>query len=203
MTVRPMQHLARGPVQLVAIAGSAGFMKPLKTIVAGLPKRTDTAYVILIHRARGGPHLLDSILAAGAHLPVSYVRSVERLTAGHVYIAPPGEHHLAVRRGYLELVGGPKVGFHRPAADVLFNSIADSFGERAIAVVLSGAGKNGVHGLTAIRNCGGRVLVQSPAEAEHPSMPQHALLVAPDALCAPAVALAAWLAEHAMSKPAA
>lgn len=203
MSVTPGEerHFEKLPAQVVVIAGSAGSLAPLKTIIGALPKETDAAYLVLVHRSAEPPFMLASILGQRARLPVDYAKSGKLLLAGRVYIAPPGERHLVVQSTMLRLVSGPKVGFHRPAADVLFASVAEAFGERATAVVLSGGGANGVSGLTRILDHGGRVLVQSPEEAEHDSMPRHALRIAPGAMCASAAELGAWLAAHAITEP--
>jgi two-component system chemotaxis response regulator CheB len=70
---------------------------------------------------------------------------------------------------------GPKVHWARPAADPLFISAAQAYGERVIGLVLSGGDNDGAEGLRAIKQHGGRALVQKPKEAVQPSMPEAAI----------------------------
>jgi two-component system, chemotaxis family, protein-glutamate methylesterase/glutaminase len=94
---------------------------------------------------------------------------------GTVYIAPPNRHLLVNRDGRLALADSELVHFLRPSADLLFESVAASFCDRAIAVVLSGTGRDAVMGVTAIKSTGGTVIAQDPKSAEFPGMPEEAI----------------------------
>ena len=87
-------------------------------------------------------------------------KSEDRLHAGTVFIAPPGAHILVDPEGTISLSHRPPVHFVRPAADRLFDSIAGSFGTRAVAVVLTGTGHDGATGAQAVKRAGGMVIVQ-------------------------------------------
>jgi len=90
----------------------------------------------------------------------------------------PADRRLTVKPpGQCMLDTGPKVHFHRPAADPLFKSAAQTFGSRVIGVVLTGRDSDGAEGLRAIKGAGGIGVVQNPAEAMAPDMPCRALAI--------------------------
>src|SRR5437899_243616 len=97
----------------------------------------------------------------------------EEMEGGTVYIAQPGMH-LLVRAGRLVLTDTKLVHFSRPSIDLLFESVADAYGDRAIGVVLSGSGVDGADGIRDIKAKGGTTLVQDPSSAAHAGMPQAA-----------------------------
>jgi two-component system chemotaxis response regulator CheB len=94
---------------------------------------------------------------------------------GNVYLAPPDRHLLVNGDGTLSLTQTELVNFVRPSADLLFESVAAAYGGRAIAVVLTGAGKDGSLGVTAIKKRGGTVIVQDEATSEFFGMPGAAI----------------------------
>ncbi len=93
---------------------------------------------------------------------------------GRVYLGPPDYHLLAEPENFSLSTDDP-VQYARPSVDLLFESAADSFGPAVIAVVLSGANRDGARGAARVREKGGRVVVQDPATAESPVMPLAAL----------------------------
>jgi two-component system, chemotaxis family, protein-glutamate methylesterase/glutaminase len=139
-----------------------------------------SVYVVL-HLPRSGPHALPAILSRAGPLPA--VGAVDNMfgQTGVIYVAPPDHHLVLVPDGRMRLTQDIAVRGHRPSVDVLFRSAAQARGERAIAVVLSGAGSDGAAGLAAVIEAGGAGIVQDPSDAQHPSMPEQALAVAPAA----------------------
>jgi two-component system, chemotaxis family, protein-glutamate methylesterase/glutaminase len=99
----------------------------------------------------------------------------DRLEAGRVYVAPPDAHLLVGADGRLVLDGGPPVHFVRPSIDRLLASLAESYEGRAVAVVLSGTGKDGAEGVRLVKAGGGTVLAQSSETSEHSGMPEAAV----------------------------
>ena len=139
-----------------------------------MPAGSPHAICVVLHVAPSGPSVLAPILDRRSELAVEPAAHGAPALAGHAYVAPP-DHHLTVRDGRLELARGPLVNGVRPAADPLLRSLAESYGRSAVAVVLSGALGDGSLGARAVAEAGGRVLIQDPAEALVPSMPERAI----------------------------
>lgn len=118
--------------------------------------------------------LIADILGRRTRLPVKEAAETDHVELGHVYIAPPNRHLLVNRDRSISLTQTELVHFVRPSADLLFESVAASFRERAIAVVLSGSGQDGAMGVKAIKKMGGTVIVQDARNAEFAGMPEAA-----------------------------
>ena len=171
---------------VVGLGASAGGLEVLCTVLGGLPPDLPAAVVIVLHLSPTAPSVLDEILRRCGSLPVSFVRERVPLEAGRVYVAPP-DNHLTVGRGFVCTDRGPTVNAVRPSADVLFGSLAEQFGPRAVGVILSGTLDDGAAGLLRIKEAGGLSIVQDPKEAVFPGMPERAIgLAGPDHVCAAA-----------------
>jgi two-component system chemotaxis response regulator CheB len=119
--------------------------------------------------------MLAEILGKRTSLKVRQACEGDELRPGCVYIAPPDHHLLVNRNGKLSLSQSELVHFVRPSADLLFESMAASYEERAIAVVLTGSGSDGKIGVKAVKSRGGIIIAQSEASAEHFGMPGTAI----------------------------
>lgn len=163
----------------VAIAASTGGPRALAEVIPGLPATLDAAVIVVQHMPPGFTEGLARRLDQLAALPVSEASDGQLLRAGAVYLAPGGRH-LRVRREAAEvrfvLSDEPPVHGVRPAADPLFASVAHCFGAHAVGVILTGMGRDGVEGLGAIHDAGGRALVQDEATSIIYGMPAQALL---------------------------
>jgi two-component system chemotaxis response regulator CheB len=113
-------------------------------------------------------------LSAAGPLPCTVARDGERIRAGHVYIAP-ADHHMLLHPTTVVVSKGARENRYRPAIDPLFRSAAVAHGSRVIGVLLTGLLDDGTSGLEAIHQCGGVTVVQDPADAAYPDMPQSAL----------------------------
>jgi two-component system chemotaxis response regulator CheB len=91
-----------------------------------------------------------------------------------VYTAPPDEH-LLVGPGKIQLAHSQLVHFSRPSIDLLFESVAGTYGSRSIGVVLSGSGKDGAAGVRTVKEAGGITIAQTPETAEFRHMPEAAI----------------------------
>lgn len=167
--------LAGTMFDVVAIATSAGGLQALSQVLMDLPADFPAAIVIVQHLSPRSQSLLPRILAQRTHLVVKSAVVGERLIAATVYVALPDWHLLIAPTGRIKMSQTEKINFTRPAADCLFQSLAKSCRCRAIAVVLSGNGKDGAMGIQEIKQLGGTTIAQDPATAEFPGMPLAAI----------------------------
>ena len=162
---------ASKPFDVVALASSAGGLTALSTVLGALPGNFPVAVVIVQHLDPRHRSLMADILSRRTPLKVKQAEEGETLRPGTVYVAPPDRHLLVNSDGTLSLTQSMLVRFVRPSADLLFESVAASYRDRAIAVVLSGSGSDGAMGAQAIKKMGGTVIAQDEATAEFPGMP--------------------------------
>ncbi|MCR5887881.1 chemotaxis protein CheB [Hymenobacter sp. J193] len=163
------------PSVLIVIGTSAGGMPALIRLVAQLPPTLPATVLVVQHLApdsTGTP--LVKRLSQHTGLRCQLAVNQTHIEAGALYLAPP-DRHLLVKDGHLLVTKGPRENNYRPAADALFRSAAVAYGPNVLGVVLTGMLHDGTAGLEFIKRCGGTTLVQDPAEAEFPSMPESAL----------------------------
>jgi two-component system, chemotaxis family, protein-glutamate methylesterase/glutaminase len=163
--------------RLVVVGASTGGIEALVPLVSGLDRGFAATVVIVLHLPARVDTRLPEILARRSCLPVALARDAEALTPGRVIVAPP-DRHVEVVDGVIRLVHGPRENGFRPAIDPLFRTAARSWGASVVAVLLSGGLQDGVSGLMAVRNAGGVGIVQDPAEALAPELPQRAIQLA-------------------------
>jgi len=150
--------------EIVAMAASAGGLRALEHLLSSLPDDFLASLVVVQHLDRRHRSLLATILSRRTTLPVQEAAEGDRLLPGRVYIAPPDKHLLVNPDGTLSLSHSELVHFVRPSADLLFESVAASYKDRVIAVVLTGMGTDGSMGLQAVKKMGGTVIVQDAPE---------------------------------------
>jgi two-component system, chemotaxis family, protein-glutamate methylesterase/glutaminase len=177
---------------VVVVGASWGGLEALTSLVRGLPGDFAVPVVVIQHRGRDSKTLLADLLQDRSRLRVSEPDDKEPLLPGHVYVAP-SDYHLLVDDGYLTLEMDAPVRYSRPSIDVTFTSAADTFGARAIGVVLTGANADGAIGLRSIVDAGGTGIVQDPDSAEMPVMPRAARLAVPEAIVLPVEKIAPHL----------
>jgi two-component system, chemotaxis family, protein-glutamate methylesterase/glutaminase len=172
---RPKQDRSHPPFDIVAFAASAGGVFALTEILGKLPADFRATVVVVQHLDPRHRSLMPEIFGRRCKLPVDQALDGMDIEPGHIYLAPPDRHLLINAGGTVSLTQTELVNFVRPSADLLFESVAAAYGERAIAVVLTGAGKDGSMGVTAIKARGGTVIVQDEATSEFFSMPSAAI----------------------------
>jgi two-component system chemotaxis response regulator CheB len=160
---------------VVAIAASAGGLKAINVILSSLSSKFPATIVVVQHLDPRHRSLMAEILARNTTLRVKQAEDGETMQPGTVYIAPPDRHLLVNSDSTLALSQSELVHFVRPSADLLFESVAASHKDRAIAVVLTGTGSDGSMGVQAIKKMGGTVICQDVDTAEFSGMPLAAM----------------------------
>jgi two-component system chemotaxis response regulator CheB len=166
--------------EIVVVGTSWGGLSALRELIVGLPATLGVPLVVVQHRHRESDHLLTTLLQDETPLCVCEVEDKTPMTAGNIYFAP-ADYHLLVEIGSVALSVDEPLNYSRPSIDVTFQSAADAYGARAVGVVLTGANADGAQGLRRIVSRGGIGLVQLPATAESPTMPQAAINAVPEA----------------------
>jgi two-component system, chemotaxis family, protein-glutamate methylesterase/glutaminase len=159
---------------VVAMAASAGGLTALNRVLGELPGDFPAAIVVVQHLDPRHPSMMAEILSRRARLQVKQAVEGDLVRPGMVYIAPP-DRHLLVNPGTLSLSQTELVHFVRPSADLLFESVAASYRERALAVVLTGTGADGSMGVQAVKKMGGTVIAQDESSSDFFGMPGGAI----------------------------
>jgi two-component system chemotaxis response regulator CheB len=166
---------------LVAIGSSWGGLDALRMVLRGLPGDFAAAVIVAQHRSPDShPTAFRELLGAVTRLRVCEVDDKDGLAPGTVLLAPP-DYHSLIEGDHVALSLEERVTYARPSIDVLFASAAETYRERCVGVVLTGANEDGASGLARIRELGGEAVVQDPATAERAEMPEAALAAVPDA----------------------
>lgn len=175
---KPAVPLKKGQARCaIGIAASTGGPRALSEIIPRLPADLPSAFLIVQHMPPGFTRPFAQRLDSLSAIPVKEAEDGELLRAGQAYVAPAGVH-MTLRRtdeGIAVALGdGDAVWGVKPAADLLFRSLAEHFGPASGGVVLTGIGRDGSAGLRAIREVGGWTAVQDSATSVVYGMPRNA-----------------------------
>lgn len=165
----------------VVVGASAGGVDALLKILGALPPRFSLPIIGVLHLPEEGDSRLAEVFEQRLQRPVRQAVDKAPIEPGMIYFAGPG-YHLSVERDLtFSLSQEDRVHYSRPAIDLLFESAADVYADQLVGVLLTGANQDGAQGLARIAESGGLTLVQNPAEAQMPVMPEAALaLFSPD-----------------------
>jgi two-component system chemotaxis response regulator CheB len=159
----------------VVVAASRGGIQALRRLLSGLPAGFPAPIAIVQHRGIVLPNYQPEVLRPYTPLPVSIAADGERPVPGHAYLAPPHAHLTFAPDGRLHLRNGVRIRHLRSSADPLFESAAATFGNRVLAIVLTGADYDATAGTRTVKAKGGIVIAQDEATSEDFSMPRSAI----------------------------
>jgi len=146
--------------KIIAIACSAGGPKALATILSKIPQDFKYPIIVAQHMALGSAEEFVNWLKTKSTIPVEVVQKIKALEKGKAYICPP-ENDWEIKPGQKRFAIPIKSSqLYNPSCDVLLSSVAQSYGEKAIGIILNGMGKDGVKGMMAIQNNGGVTIAQ-------------------------------------------
>ncbi|MBP5973562.1 chemotaxis protein CheB [Brasilonema sp. CT11] len=168
-------------IQFIAIGTSLGGLEALEVLLAGLPKNFPVPVAIVQHRYKFSDQKLKVALQEYSALVVTEPQDKEEIVPGYIYLAP-ADYHLMIEvtsdtvpEPSFSLCVDTAVTYARPSIDVLFETAADTYAERLIAVLLTGANHDGMQGMRKIKARGGKTVVQEPSTAACPIMPEAAI----------------------------
>jgi two-component system chemotaxis response regulator CheB len=166
------------PSRIVAIGISTGGPNALLYLLSQLPADFPASILIVQHMPEGFTQMFANRLAESCSIEVKEAQSGDLLLAGRALICP-GNRHMRVRRmpmgDVAVLADDPRVNGHRPSADILFRSVAQEFGAKAIGLIMTGMGEDGADGIGEIKAAGGLTVAQDEASSVVFGMPKVAI----------------------------
>ena len=184
---------------VVAIGASAGGLDALERLFDELPPHSGGAFVVIQHLSPDHKSMMANLLARHTAMPVITVENEMEIEPGHVYLIPPGKN-MTVSGSQLRLSPkNPRV-LSLPI-DLFFTSLAQTFGNHSIGVILSGTGSDGTRGAVAINDAGGLLLAQDPESAKFDGMPRSVMATGLVDYVLPPEALARQLVAHFQHAP--
>jgi two-component system chemotaxis response regulator CheB len=161
--------------ELLLLGGSAGSFKLLFQMVKLLPADLGKTVIIIIHRKRNFFSEIAKLFAENSRMSLREIEDKDVLKKNTIYIAPANYHTLIEKGGYFSLDVSEAVWYSKPSIDVTFESAADVYQERCMAILLSGANQDGAEGLLKLRQSGAVTIAQHPEDAEMDEMPASAI----------------------------
>ncbi|MBX7174592.1 MAG: PAS domain S-box protein [Pyrinomonadaceae bacterium] len=159
---------------IVGIGASAGGIKSLKEFFTLMPDDSGMVFVVILHLSEEHESNLAEILNRQTSMPVQQVNSTIKMEPNNVYVIPPAKH-LELKDGEIHLKKPKRVRGVRVPIDRFFRSMAETYGQKAICIILSGTGRDGTLGIKHIKGKNGFAIVQDPFDAEYDEMPRSAI----------------------------
>ena len=184
-----------GNYAVVGIGASAGGLEAFSKLVDGLPPQSGMAFILVQHLDPTHESMMVELLASHTLMNVRQATDGMQVAPDHLYLIPPGTY-LSVDRGRLHLSQPKARHGARLPFDFLLHSLAEEYGSRTIAVVLSGTGADGSLALKAIKEKGGLVVAQEPVKSAYDGMPRGAIMTGTVDLVLPVTEIADALVTY-------
>ena len=170
----PSKSDPSAPIYYVGVGASAGGLEALEAFFSPMAPDSGLAFIVIQHLSPDYKSMMVELLSKRTAMPVRRAEEGMRVEANSVYLIPP-KKNLSIFHGKLLLSESDHSrGLNLPI-DVFLRSLADDQAEKAIGVILSGTGSDGVRGIRAIKEAGGMVMVQSEESAKFDGMPRAAI----------------------------
>jgi len=162
-------------IKALIIGGSAGSFQPVNKILNDLPKEINVPVFLVLHRLKHVRSGFVEALSLKSNIPIVEPSDKQIFRDGTAYLAPANYHMYFDFGNRILLSTEEQVNHSRPSIDLSFMSAAYLFEDKLLAVILSGANKDGVNGMKAIHEFGGKTIVQDPADCQVDTMTQGTL----------------------------
>jgi two-component system chemotaxis response regulator CheB len=161
--------------ELLIIGGSAGSFPVVSKLLEKMPPKFRLPVVLCLHRLKDKREGFKEALEIKSMVPVEEPDDKSTIVPGRAFVAPANYHLLIESPSQFALATTELVQYSRPSIDVLFESAADVFNDRLVAMLLSGANRDGALGMKRVKDRGGLTIIQDPAVCSMPTMPEAAL----------------------------
>ncbi len=169
-----LQPPTGGIFPIVGIGASAGGIEACSDLLRSLPIDTGIGVVVVQHLGPNSPSMLSQILSRVTAMPVAEATQAVAVEPDHIYVIPPNMQ-MTIAEGRLQLAPRASGPQRFMSIDIFFKSLAESCGNRAIGVVLSGLDGDGAQGLKTIKQAGGITFAQTQNTAQYGEMPHSAV----------------------------
>ena len=159
------------PVPMIALGASAGGLEPFEQFFDAMPIDSGAAFSIIQHLSPDFESMMDELLARHSTMDIMRVVDGLPVSPNTIYLNPP-RFDMIVKDGIFKLSPRPKGDKLNLPIDIFFESLAKEYGEKSIAIILSGTGSDGTRGAGLIKKAGGKVIVQEPSSAKFDGMPR-------------------------------
>ncbi|MBM4066698.1 MAG: chemotaxis-specific protein-glutamate methyltransferase CheB [Planctomycetes bacterium] len=173
--VKPVSLIKSNTPEIVGIGASTGGPSVVMQILKSIPSDYKPGILVVQHMASGFIKGFSDWLGAACKVKVSLAKDGEKIEGGQALVAPDGCHTIVRSKKTIGLVSGEKVHGVKPSVDVLFNSIAEVYGNSAVGVLLTGMGADGAEGLKHMKERGGATIAQSEDSCAVFGMPKVAI----------------------------
>lgn len=160
---------------IVLLGGSAGSFKIIFQLARNFTTQLNKSVIIVIHRKKNFFSEIENLFNENIRILFREISDKDKINKNTIYIAPANYHVLIEKEGYFSLDVSDSVWYSKPSIDVTFESAAEIYKDRCVAILLSGANQDGAEGLLKLRNSGALTIVQDPDDAEMPQMPAAAI----------------------------
>jgi len=165
-----------GQVPMVAIGASAGGLEPFEQFFGSMPVDSGVAFTVIQHLSPDFESMMDELLSRHSSMDIKRVVDGLPVSPNTIYLNPP-RSDMVVEDGMFKLSPRPTGDKLNLPIDIFFDSLAEEYGDKAIAIILSGTGSDGTRGAGLVKRAKGNVLVQDPKSAKFDGMPQQAFKI--------------------------